>query len=108
MPLIGPVKEAKEHVLRMLKTLILLVISWEWYERRLWLIEKPRGVGERMFFISFLFSIFFCGRKLQGLKVDMEAWEVSGIGVHDINFPKNRFKKLYTQKKTVENLGQVI
>lgn len=71
--------------------------------------RSPEGLVKGCFFIFlFLFSIFFCGRKLQGWRVDMEDWEMSEIGVYDMNFPKNLFKKLHLKKKTVENLGQVI
>ena len=45
----------------------------------------------------FLFVCFLWGGSLQGQREDIEGWEMSGIGVHDVKFTKNQWK---VKKKT--------
>lgn len=69
--------------------------SYDCYERRWQLIEEqvlPREVSEFFFILIFIFYLFFCRGNNKG--GEQKDWEMNGIGLHDVNFPKDQFKKL--------------
>lgn len=51
--------------------------------------------SERLFsfLLNFVF-IFFCGGGYRGGRWIWEDWEMGGMQVHAVKFPKNRFLKL--------------
>lgn len=44
------------------------------------------------FILIFIFYLFFCRGNNKG--GEQKDWEMNGIGLHDVNFPKDQFKKL--------------
>ena len=44
-------------------------------------------------FLTLFNFCFYLWERLQGQRVDMEGWEMSGIGVHDVKFTKKHLIK---------------
>lgn len=77
---------------------ILVEINHHWSRRS----NFGLSIFTHLHFNFIYFSFFFGGGEATRVKPTWKDWEISGIGVHDVNFPKNQnFKIMLKEKKSL-------
>lgn len=58
----------------------------------------PRGISKIFLILLFFFILFWWGGYKSGEQM-WKDWEINGIRVHDVLFPKNPILKFMSKKK---------